>query len=138
MRLLVALDDSEPAWAALEFACAEHGEDDVIVVHAVDPSESGYGEFAHLGTAAIVERQRVRADALFEAARSRAAVHGCSIETETLMGRPADAIVGCAADRGIDRIVVGSHGRTGVSRILLGSVAEGIARRASVPVTIVG
>jgi nucleotide-binding universal stress UspA family protein len=42
-----------------------------------------------------------------------------------------------AAEHDIDHIVVGSHGRTGASRILLGSVAETVARRSPVPVTIV-
>ncbi|MDZ7731027.1 MAG: universal stress protein [Natrialbaceae archaeon] len=37
----------------------------------------------------------------------------------------------------VDRIVIGSHGRTGLSRVLLGSVAEEVARRAPIPVTIV-
>ena len=42
-----------------------------------------------------------------------------------------------AEENDIDHIVVGSHGRGGVSRMLLGSVAETVARRSSVPVTII-
>lgn len=137
MTLLVALDDSDPGWAALEFALAERPESGIVVAHVVDPNRSGYGEVAHLGADGVQERHREQAAELFEAARERAAEHDCEIETALLVGEPASAVVDHAADRGIDRIVVGSHGRTGVSRVLLGSVAERIARRSPVPVTIV-
>lgn len=136
MTILVALDDSDPGWAALEHAL-EARSDDVVVVHVVDPSESGYGEAAHLGPEGIRERRRAEAAALFDAARQRAADRGREIETELLTGQPAAAVCEYAAERAVDRIVVGSHGRSGVARLLLGSVAERIARRAPVPVTIV-
>lgn len=137
MHLLVALDDSEPGWAALEFACTEHPDDEVTVVHAVDPTNSGYGEVAHLGPDVLLERQREAAEELLAAAEDRGAAYGCEFETETIVGQPSDAIVDYAASNDVDRIVVGSHGRTGFSRVLLGSVAERIARHAPVPVTIV-
>ncbi|MFC4542917.1 universal stress protein [Halosolutus amylolyticus] len=136
MHLLVALDDSEPGWAALEFACAEHADDNITVLHVIDLAESGYGEFAHVGVEGMIEQREDDAAALFEAARDRAADDDCAIDTAVIHGRPADAIVDYAGEHGVDRIVVGSHGRTGVSRILLGSVAEQIVRRAPVPVTI--
>lgn len=139
MDLLVALDDSEPGWAALEYALEEHPEADIVVVHVVDLSESGYGEFAHLGSNTMAEKRRERAEELFEEARERATDRDppVEIETELLEGPPATEVIGYASKRGVDRIFVGSHGRTGFSRILLGSVAERIARRAPVPVTIV-
>jgi len=42
-----------------------------------------------------------------------------------------------AEESDVDHIVIGSHGRSGVSRILLGSVAESVVRRADMPVTVV-
>ncbi|WP_440763743.1 universal stress protein [Natronorubrum sp. DTA7] len=137
MALLVALDESEPGWAALEYALEEHADDAIVVAHVADPNRSGYGEFAHLGTEAMRERMREAASDLFDAARTRAADQGCEITTELLTGQPAPMIVEYATDHDVDRIVVGSHGRSGFSRVLLGSVAERIARRAPVPVTIV-
>ncbi|AGB30570.1 UspA domain-containing protein [Natrinema pellirubrum DSM 15624] len=137
MHQLVALDDSEPGWAALEFACREHPDDDLTVVHAVDPTDSGYGEMAHLGPEGLLERQREAAEELLAEADERAAEYDCALETATIVGQPAEAIVDFAVENGVDRIVVGSHGRTGFSRVLLGSVAERIARQAPVPVTIV-
>lgn len=139
MNLLVALDDSEPGWAALEYALEHHPEAEITVVHVVDLSESGYGEFAHLGSDAMHERRREQAEQLFETARDRASAgdSATAIETELLEGRPATEVVEYATRNPVDRVFVGSHGRTGVSRMLLGSVAERIARRAPVPVTIV-
>ncbi len=136
MTLLVALDDSDPSWAALEYALEEH-RDDVVVAHVVDVRESGYGEFAHLGTTTLREQREAQAEALFDAAHELAAEFGREVETTLLIGRPASEVVECAADRDVDRIIVGSHGRSGVSRVVLGSVAEQIARRSPVPVTIV-
>jgi len=137
MHQLVALDDSEPGWASLEFACREHPDDELTVVHAVDPTDSGYGEMAHLGPEVLLERQREAAEELLAEAEDRAAEYDCALETETIVGQPAETIVDYAVENGVDRIVVGSHGRTGFSRVLLGSVAERIARQAPVPVTIV-
>jgi universal stress protein A len=61
---------------------------------------------------------------------------GTDVRTETalLSGRVAHQIIGYARDKGIGLIVLGTHGRTGVSRALLGSVAESVVRLASCPV----
>jgi nucleotide-binding universal stress UspA family protein len=59
---------------------------------------------------------------------------GLSVTTETLFGAPAQELVAYARRAGIDLIVMGTHGRTGVSRALLGSVAEAVVRRAPCPV----
>ena len=58
-------------------------------------------------------------------------------EHRYLEGGPIHEIIEFAAREQIDLIVMGSHGRTGLSRLLMGSVAEGVARRAPCPVLIV-
>ncbi len=55
---------------------------------------------------------------------------GVSLATALLSGRPARQIVDYARQKGIGLIVLGTHGRTGVSRAILGSVAEGVVRLA--------
>jgi len=55
-------------------------------------------------------------------------------EHKLLIGDPATAIVQTAADEGADFIVIGTHGRTGLTRLLMGSVAEAVVRRAQCPV----
>jgi nucleotide-binding universal stress UspA family protein len=52
------------------------------------------------------------------------------------MGDPAGEIVRIAAEEGAEMIVLGTHGRTGVTRLLMGSVAEAIVRRAPCPVLV--
>lgn len=59
------------------------------------------------------------------------------LETTTADGRPSREIVRVARDRGVDCIVMGTHGRGGIDRLILGSVAEQVVRSASVPVVTV-
>jgi nucleotide-binding universal stress UspA family protein len=61
---------------------------------------------------------------------------GCTAEVETAVrwGDPVDGVVAYATDRHIDLIVIATHGRTGLSHVLLGSVAERIVREAPCPV----
>jgi nucleotide-binding universal stress UspA family protein len=59
-----------------------------------------------------------------------------AVETVTRIGTPAETLLDEAKRRGATRIVVGTHGRTGAKHLLLGSVAERVARRAAVPVLI--
>ncbi|MGE0759903.1 MAG: universal stress protein [Pirellulaceae bacterium] len=55
-------------------------------------------------------------------------------EHRLLTGDPAATIVRLAEEEGVDMIVLGTHGRTGILRMLMGSVAEAIVRRAKCPV----
>lgn len=57
-----------------------------------------------------------------------------SCEHRLVMGDPATEIVKVADDEQADMIVIGTHGRTGLSRLLMGSVAEQVVRRAKCPV----
>lgn len=60
------------------------------------------------------------------------------LETVTEEGRPSREIVRFARERGVDCIVMGTHGRGGIDRLILGSVAERVVRTAPVPVVTVG
>jgi len=59
---------------------------------------------------------------------------GVPVETEMIEGSPAREIVAYAETQGCDLIVMGTHGRSGFGRLLLGSVAERVVRSSSVPV----
>ena len=59
---------------------------------------------------------------------------GVEFRREFIVGSPADILVNYAKEKKIDLVVMGTHGRTGLSRLLMGSVAEGIVRRAPCPV----
>jgi nucleotide-binding universal stress UspA family protein len=62
---------------------------------------------------------------------------GIPVQHVFLIGDPAGEIVRYAADRGIDLIVMGTHGRTGLERLLMGSVAEKVMREAPCSVLVV-
>ncbi|MFB6132526.1 MAG: universal stress protein [Halanaeroarchaeum sp.] len=137
-EILVPLDGSEKSWNSLEFAAEEFPTATFHVLHVIDPVEAGYTATATVPgyTEEWYEQAQDRADELFEDAEAKIGDNS-SLETATEMGRPSRVIVEYAEEHGIDQIVMGSHGRSGVSRILLGSVAESVVRRSPVPVTIV-
>jgi len=68
------------------------------------------------------------AEVYLKRVRERCAGDKLSIKTETVMGSPGDAIIERAAHHGIDLIVMSSHGRSGISRWVYGSVAEKVLR----------
>ncbi|WP_049914237.1 universal stress protein [Haloterrigena salina] len=133
-QLLVPMDDSEPARAALEHALSVFPNDEVTVVHVVDELEAGYG-----GRPPVTDSGGTDADEpeFFADVRDIAAERDRRVETAVVEGTSADAILEYVRDNDVDGIVMGSEGRSGVSRMLLGSVAEAVTRQASVPVTIV-
>ena len=59
---------------------------------------------------------------------------GVNFRREFIVGNPADELVNYAKEKGIDLVVMGTHGRTGLNRLLMGSIAEGVVRRSPCPV----
>ncbi|NUC72953.1 universal stress protein [Haloterrigena sp. SYSU A558-1] len=86
---------------------------------------------------ALREQQEDTTDQILSDAEDRAERVNGIVDTERMVGSPARSIVEFADGHDIDHIVIGTHGRTGTSRVLLGSVAEAVTRRAPVPVTVV-
>jgi nucleotide-binding universal stress UspA family protein len=66
-----------------------------------------------------------------------AAAQGIALDTMIPMGRPEEGIVKAAEFKGASLIIVGSHGRTGLKRLLMGSVAERVIGHAKCPVLVV-
>ncbi len=62
---------------------------------------------------------------------------GVNIQTKVDIGSPAEAILKSADENQMDAIVMGSKGKTGLSKVLLGSVAEKVVRNSKIPVVIV-
>jgi nucleotide-binding universal stress UspA family protein len=137
-RVLVPFDDSEQAHEALEYALNEHAEDDLTVVNAIDPAEWGYGSPGNALGERWEDEAREKSDTIQSKARMVADEYGVELTTAAESGVPSDVITQYADDNEIDQIVIGSHGRSGTKRLLLGSVAEEVARKVSIPVTIIG
>jgi nucleotide-binding universal stress UspA family protein len=149
-RILVAVDGSEESAAALSFAADEWPDADLTALYVVNPADSTTG--AEGGFPGAADQWYASATARGERLLREAADSvDREIATRMEVGRPTATIVAVAAgeaepttDRDqpadpdpFDHIVVGSRGRTGLSRVLLGSVAEGVVRRAEAPVTVV-
>jgi nucleotide-binding universal stress UspA family protein len=62
---------------------------------------------------------------------------GVPVDTAVVEGKPSREIVRYAEGEGCDLVVMGTHGRGGIDRLLLGSVAESVIRASSIPVTAV-
>ncbi|PSQ58448.1 MAG: universal stress protein UspA [Halobacteriales archaeon SW_9_67_25] len=140
-RVLVPVDGSEPSDHACEFVFEEFPDATMVLLHVINPAEAGYTAQRALPAASEewYDRQQDRAEEHLDEIEARAIEHGVDTERVIETGKPARCIVSIAEDEGVnvDHVVMGSHGREGVSRVLLGSVAETIVRRSPVPVTVV-
>ena len=138
-HILVPTDFSPPSDAALEYAkvVAERFGASLHVLHVVDARfvagpiepEAYIAESPDVGTR-VFEDARVRLSHRLTAddrIRYRAA-------TEIVTGASARCIIDYATERGMDLIVMGTHGRSGLAHLLMGSVAEEVVRHAPCPV----
>lgn len=134
-RILVPLDESAPAQNALEEALQMFESKEIVVLHVIDTNDFSHGAE---GAAAegLLESREEEAEELFERAQATANEYGASLETVIETGQTASAIVDTAETSDVDHIVMGSHGRSGISRIVVGSVAEQVIRESPVSVTI--
>ena len=137
-RILVPTDFSATADAALDYAyvLAERFGASLELLHVLDDPfvVDGMAAEAYISEAPAL-RTAMLQDAK-ERLRHRAAPRETipRIETEVLFGHGARTIAEYAAERGIDLIVMGTHGRTGFAHLLLGSVAERLVRTSPCPV----
>ena len=139
-NVLVALDGSPLAERALMYALETFPNATITTIYVINPIDSVIDVEA--GGLPVAEdwydTAQERATEIHTTATDLAADHDIVLATVTEVGKPAREILDYAADNGIDQIVMGSHGRSGLDRTLLGSVAETVTRRAQIPVTIIG
>ena len=139
-NVLVALDGSPLAERALMYALETFPNATITTIYVINPIDSVIDVEA--GGLPVAEdwydTAQERATEIHATATDLAADHDTVLATVTEVGKPAREILDYAADNGIDQIVMGSHGRSGLDRTFLGSVAETVTRRAQIPVTIIG
>ena len=140
-RIVVGVDDSEQAAAALRWALAEGAlrGATVEVVHSWSPPLSALPFGATLvipvDEAAIDSAARASVDELVDAALAEMDQRPPEVLRTILPGGPATTLVEVSEDA--DMLVVGSHGRSGLSRLMLGSVAMACVNHAACPVVII-
>jgi nucleotide-binding universal stress UspA family protein len=136
-RILVPLDGSPQSQEALRYTLETFPDATLVLAHVLTPVDGSVGPDGLLGDpSGVVADQRERAETLFDNAETTAG-DDRTVERALLAGRPATEIVSYATENDIDGIVMGSHGRDGAARLLLGSVSETVVRRSPVPVTVV-
>jgi nucleotide-binding universal stress UspA family protein len=139
-RALVGIDDSEASDAAVAIAAklAQRLGTKLIACFAID-SNGLYENAVSYGFDPVPLLRDMRADGEATVNRSlaRASIAGGTASVAVVEGKPASAVLEAAKENRATLIVVGSHGRRGLRRFFLGSVAEGIVRRSDIPVMVV-
>jgi nucleotide-binding universal stress UspA family protein len=136
--ILVPVDGSEPSARAVALAVqvAQMTKARILFAHVINADlvilETGAAPFVD-PQPAIDGLKKDGQDAL-AAATAEAKSAGVSADAEQVEGDPVKSIAALADKRTCDLIVMGSHGRRGLSRLFLGSVTEGVLRHSHVPV----
>ena len=140
--ILLPTDFSECAEGALSYATdlARAAGARLVCLHVVEPlvPPVGYGPITEPLPALDVAGQ-LEESAHRELPRLAQREECAGLEVEDLVahGEPASEIVRAAREHSVDLIVISSHGRTGLGRILFGSTAESVVRHATCPVLVV-
>lgn len=138
-RILVPFDGSPLSERALDRVLTHHPDAEITVLYVINPVEAVY-EAESKGLPAATtwhDRMESLAEERCADAEAQAAAADCEVTTAVETGQPAREIRRYVDDHDIDHVVMGSHGRKGVSRLVLGSVAEQVMRQSPVPVTVV-
>jgi universal stress protein A len=140
-KILVPTDFSEYsekacAWA---LAIAEQWHSQFLLLHVVPmPSYPPMLMGTYFNVAEFEASLRADAEARAQEFLRKTPRTTVPVDTQVIMGEPFSDICRIAQQEQIDLIVMGSHGRTGLSHVLLGSVAERVVRHAPCPVLVVG
>ncbi|MFM8734281.1 MAG: universal stress protein [Pirellulales bacterium] len=131
--ILFPTDFSTASDAAIEHAAtlATSSGATLLILHVEEPPLAYGGGELYYG---IPEPDSERIRKMLDDVRPKDPAVPCT--HRLTMGDPASEIVRIAAEEGVEMIVLGTHGRTGVTRFLMGSVAEAVVRRAPCPVLV--
>jgi nucleotide-binding universal stress UspA family protein len=138
-KVCCAVDFADPCLAAIAQAVelARHFDSELTLVHvSVRPVPAASDVL--VSSREVLRGEAARHEELFAAWRADVERRlGRPVRTRVLAGDPAAQVVRHAQDDRCDLIVMGTHGRTGIRRLVMGSVAERVARLAPCPVLII-
>ena len=147
-KVLVAVDGSDKSLEAADYAMSITNKEDaqLIIINVLETEPWFYGQSAY-GWATEDELRKVYANEILEREKILTNIKGkaekfnIQSKTEVLMSprttKTASAIVNYAEKEKVDLITIGTRGRTGITRMLLGSVASGVVTYAHCPVMVV-
>ena len=149
-RIMVPLDGSDLAECVLPhvekfIACGQV--DTVVFVRVIEPAPTRFDDTAALSNTTreqiievsrIIEEKRIsNAVAYLEGVAKRLKRDGTEIKTEVLIGNVADSLAEYSEANNIKLIIIATHGRSGISRWVRGSIADRVLRFSRVPVLMV-
>jgi nucleotide-binding universal stress UspA family protein len=139
--IVVATDGSKASLAASSEAIGiAKRNGSKLTVLAVVPADIAMAtdvDFAAIERDRLADQEMQMAEKNAKAVKESAQQEGVDVHAFVMTGRPADAIIETAKEQNADLIVVGSHGRTGLNKLLMGSVAERVIVLASCAVLVV-
>lgn len=135
-RILVAIDFSTPSTQALKAAITigEIFGSELYLVNAASPSVYGYPASSEF----LVENLDGAKEQMKQLIAKEPRLSGLKVKTTVIYAGAVELIEEVAAKERVDLIVMGSHGASGLERLVLGSVAETVLRKTTCPVLIVG
>lgn len=136
-RILLPTDFSDNASVATRYACglAERFSAELHLLHAIVSHPAATPEFiGGLALSSYVKESRAAVEAALGEVLDPDWEQGRSVVRTIVDGAPFLEIIHYARDNAIDLIVMGTHGRSGLPHIILGSVAERVVRKAPCPV----
>ena len=138
-HVLVGVDGSVPAQHALGFATkiAAQFKAKLSIAYVMAPSLVA-SNFTGFSVNELQREERTWAEGMLKDSKAGALQQGVpEVETAVIEGKPAEAIADAALTGGVDLVVVGSHGRGAVARVLIGSVSDRLVHICPRPVLIV-
>jgi nucleotide-binding universal stress UspA family protein len=139
-RIIVPLDGSDFSFRAAKYAIkiAKMANAEIIFMHAVVNPPYGDPRSAGIMITAYIKEAEELAELWYVKAGNMASNAGVKFMAETILdlASAADSIVNYAESKKADLIVIGTKGRTGLKRLLLGSVASGVVTHARCPVLV--
>ena len=136
-RICCPIDFSDASRAAMEVAAdlARRSGADLVLRHAYPIPGYTFPDGSVVASPKMMQDLADQAERHLQEWRGDAAkIAGSPVTTQKAIGEPAAEIVAFARSAGVDLVVVGTHGRTGIEHALMGSVAERVVRRAHCPV----
>lgn len=138
-KILVPLDGSAPAEAVFPhvLALARQFGSQVTVLQVLTPFLRLVATVGSEGAASAAEAERRTSQDYLEEVRRRLAGEGLTVETALVEGVASEVVVEHARAGGFDLIAMSTHGRSGLRRLVLGSVADHVVRHSGTPVLLV-
>lgn len=134
-RVLVPLDGSPVAEAVLPFVIEIAGPLDleVVLLRVVPPMSAEVVEGAWAATQDL-ETRRIDAEEYLAPLAVELRARGLRVQARVQPGHPVEEIIAAARQTGADLVAMSTHGRSGLGRLVFGSVAEAVVRHAELPV----